>query len=278
MRSAIRNSGFQYPGTRVPSTSPRPTPARPAPVSTFPWAIGLLVAHDWPSRQGRSNSLPSRAPPLADRSDCRTCLPGAATALDDRQASDGSSTHVVVGAPGRLAPSGGQGPSSSTAGSGALPLWPQAGQAGSDDTGVYTLEADADRSRRCAGLVAPGLDRFAFVGELALDGRIRPVAGLADRHRGPFGGPGADPGLRQRPGGFPGGGPRESGASRSLARSWLTSRGPPLRPTSLGFPRSPLPEPAPRTSPTSRVKPRPKRGLETAAAGGHNCLFVGSPG
>ncbi len=129
------------------------------------------------------------------------------------------------------------------------------------------------------GTVLPALGRVLLVGELALDGAVRGVAGvlptlLLARERGPAG--------SRHP-------CREPRRSRPRPGSARLSRRAPWRRRSRSSARDELPPPPPAPHVDRVPEPAPdladvrgqllaRRALEIAAAGGHNLLYVGPPG
>ena len=125
-------------------------------------------------------------------------------------------------------------------------------------------------------LPVEALDRLGFLGELGLDGSIRPIPGVA-----PMAGVLAELDIvvpvanaheawvvsdaRVRPVAH------LVGAARRLRRA--DRRGPTTTSPSSGLDRPPDPDLADVVG-----QPMARRALEIAAAGGHHCLFVGSPG
>jgi len=131
---------------------------------------------------------------------------------------------------------------------------------------------------RCGGHDLPRLDGTALLGELALDGGLRPVAGVLPMARSL-----RAAGVRRLV--VPGGNAAEAclveglevvapGTLRACVEHLDGTA--PLAPAAPG----PPPEEAPSGFDLADIRGQPtaKRALEIAAAGGHNLLMVGPPG
>ena len=128
-------------------------------------------------------------------------------------------------------------------------------------------------------------DDAVLLGELGLDGRVRPVRGVLPAVRG--GGPGRGRGRRraggQRGRGGAGAGPRVTGV-RTLAELVARARGERAagrragRRAADGRRATRTTRRTGRTWPTSSARPTARYLLEVAAAGGHHLLLPGPPG